>query len=282
MSIKLNKITCLLEAIAPKNLAEAWDNVGLQLGDSNQEISRILLTLDVTEKVVREAINLKVDLIISHHPFIFKGLKTLSTDTLKGRMIKELIENEIAIYVAHTNLDKAELGLNNYVANKLGLTEITSLLPEIKVAEMTNDRNASINNLSWHDHGLGKIGKLETRLSPQEWVAVVKKSLAISDLYGAGKPPKKIGRVGLCTGAGADLMELAKSKKADVFITGDVKYHEGQRAEELGLWLLNAGHFGTEKWVCPYFEALLQRELKEDCPVLIKSQESKDFFEKYD
>ncbi len=267
MAIKLRDIIQLLEKIAPLNLAESWDNVGLQMGTISQEIRKILLTLDVTEDVVKEAIDQNVDLILSHHPFIFKGLKTLSLDTEKGRLIKDLIQDDIAIYVAHTNLDKAEFGLNDYVAKKLGLKEIASLVPE-------EDLEAN--------HGLGKIGCLKAPLTPDEWISVVKENLQIEDLYGAGKAPQEIKRVALCTGSGSDLMGLAKFKKADVFITGDMKYHEGQRAQELGLWVLNAGHFGTEKWVSACFEEMLQTKLDKGCPVLIRSQSSKGFFEKYD
>ncbi len=267
MTIRLSEIIHSLERIAPKSLAEAWDNVGLQMGASKQEIKKILLTLDVTEDVVKEAINQNVDLILSHHPFIFKGLRTLSLDTDKGRLIKTLIQNDIAIYVAHTNLDKAEFGLNAYVAKKLGLGAIASLNPE---EDLEND------------HGLGKIGNLEWPLSADEWLAVVKKNLEIDDLYGAGQVAEKIKKVALCTGSGSDLMGLAKLKKADVFITGDMKYHDGQRAEELGLWVLNAGHFGTEKWVSACFEEILQGQLGKRCPILIRSDASKGFFEKYE
>lgn len=266
MAIKLSEIINGLEKIAPKSLAEAWDNVGLQMGSSNQEIRKILLTLDVTKEVVKEAIDQDVDLILSHHPFIFKGLRTLSLDTKKGRLIKNLIENDIAIYVAHTNLDKAEFGLNDYVAKKLGLRDIVSLVPEEDLKE---------------DHGLGKIGDLERPLSADEWIAVVKENLAIEDLYGAGQVSQKIKKVALCTGSGSDLMGNAKFKKADVFITGDMKYHDGQRAEELGLWVINAGHFGTEKWVSACFAEILQNQLDKGCPILIESGASKGFFEKY-
>lgn len=273
MSIKLNRIINIIEKIAPKNLAESWDNVGLQLGDPDHEVRKILLTLDVTKNVVEEAVEQKVDLILSHHPFIFKGLKTLSFDTEKGRMIKTLIQNDMAIYVAHTNLDKAELGLNNYVAKRLGLKEIESLFPA---------ENMEVMQEITSDHGLGKIGNLETPLLAKELVDMVKRKLEIEDVFGAGKLPEEIKRVGLCTGSGADLMNVAKFNQADVFITGDLKYHDGQRAEELGLWLLNAGHFGTEKWVSACFEEILEKELKKKCPVLIKSQASKGFFEKYE
>lgn len=372
MSKKLSHIIDVLEGLAPKYLAEPWDNVGLQVGDCNQEIKKVLLTLDVTKKVIKEAIEQEVDLIISHHPFIFKGLKSISANTEMGRMIKNLIQNEIAIYVAHTNLDKAEFGLNHYVAEKLGLIHIDSLLGEdekqvklivfspeshtqkiigtiknyslgsknrydsctfrssgigtfrplegsnpfigelerlesvkedrIEMTLLKRDLNKIIelikevhpyeemaydiypieDHLSFSNHGLGTIGNLPKAVSSKEWIDIVKNNLELEELYGAGVMPEKIKRVSLCTGAGADLMEISKLKGAEVFITGDLKYHDGQKAEELGLWVINAGHFGTEKWVSSIFLDILQKKLKENCPVLIKSQESKGFFKKYD
>ncbi|WKY43388.1 Nif3-like dinuclear metal center hexameric protein [Eubacteriaceae bacterium ES2] len=366
MAVKLDQIIKVLETSAPRKLAESWDNVGLMLGERNQEINRVLLTLDVTEAVIAEAIEKKVDLIISHHPFIFSGLKSLSCDSLKGRMIKSLIQNNIGVYSAHTNLDLAETGLNDYMGRMLGLNRMKPLeiftenyvklvvfvpkthaseilaalqisgagaigqydscsfstpgtgrfrpleganpfigtanqieaVDELRIEAIVREEalNQTISQLkSVHPyetmaydvyplktrmdprHGLGRIGTLSESYEPEQWIARIKEILDINILREAGKRPKRICEVALCTGAGIDLLSLAKSQKADVFITGDLKYHDGQRAEELGIWVLDAGHFATEKFAPDCFEEILTKAMLDDCPTLIKALTAKGF-----
>lgn len=366
MAVKLDQIIKALETEAPRKLAESWDNVGLMLGERNQEINRVLLTLDVTEAVIAEAIEKKVDLMISHHPFIFSGLKSLSSDSLKGRMIKNLIRNNIGVYSAHTNLDLAESGLNDYMGRMLGLkqmkpleayiesyvkiavfvpetheSEILSALQksgagaigqydscsfstpgtgrfrplagsnpfigtanqieaveELRIEAIVREEalNQTINLIKAahpyetmaYDvyplktsidprHGLGRIGSLMEACEPEQWINTVKTALDIKILREAGKRPKKVCKLALCTGSGSDLMPLAKAQKADVFITGDLKYHDGQRAEELGIWVLDAGHFDTEKFAPDCFEKILTKAMSDDCPTLIKTQRAKGF-----
>jgi dinuclear metal center YbgI/SA1388 family protein len=370
--VKLSEITGLIEQVAPKNIAEDWDNVGLQLGSSKQPVKRILLTLDVTADVVAEAVTKKADLIIAHHPFIFKGLKTLSADQQKGQLIAKLIKNDIALYVAHTNLDKAENGLNAHLAQQLGLTAVQTLEPSnpqalVKLVVYTppeatekiiavfgkngagaigdydyctyrtagigtfrplsganpylgeidaltsveEDRIEAIvpvdrlkqvifqlkkvhpyeemaydiipleNGECLNQTGLGKIGFLDKKIPAADFIAHVKAALQLTTLRGAGTMPETIHRVAICSGAGADLLGLAKAKKADVLITGDVKYHDGQRALENNLWVLDAGHFGTEKWVVDCFRQIITSGLPQNAPELLTAESSQDFIVNY-
>lgn len=372
MSVKLKEIIKVIESIAPKHLAENWDNVGLQIGSYQQSVGRVLLTLDVTPEVINEAINKKADLIIAHHPFIFKGLKTLSTDSEKGRSITNLIKNDIALYVAHTNLDKAEVGLNDFLAARLGLEWIRTLNPSdpetlyklvvyvpsdatekmVEVfgkngagaigpydyctfrssgigtfrplaganpfigkvdslekvnedrieaivpgkilknlisqlkknhpyEEMAHDVYPLENGRFMNQNGLGKIGLLPKPMSAKDFTQYVKKSLNLFMVRGAGIRPEIIRRVALCSGAGGDMIGIAKAQKADVLITGDLKHHDGQRAAENNFWVLDAGHFGTEKWVVQCFENIIKAGLGQSSPELIFSEASKDYFSIY-
>lgn len=372
MSVKLNKIIQMLEALAPEKLAEDWDNVGLQVGSRQQSIKRILLTLDITTEVVAEAVKKKADLIIAHHPFIFKGLKTLSSDYEKGQIIEQLIKNEVAVYVAHTNLDKAAKGLNHYLAEIMGLENIKTLEPSNPVVyyklvvftpadasqkiievlgkngagaigdydyctyrssgtgtfrplvgatpfigavnkltcvsedrieaivaapdlknliavlkrshpyeEMAYDVIALENGGLMNENGLGKIGVLSQPLEAADFITNTKERLGLVALRGAGKVPDIVRRVAICSGAGADMIGLAKAKRADVLITGDLKHHDGQRALENNFWVLDAGHYGTEKWVTDCFKQILEAGLEEACPEMIVAESSCDFIVNY-
>jgi len=123
MAVKLQQVTNLINDLAPKHLAYDWDNIGLQLGDYNQDVGRVLVTLDVTDEVIEEAISSDVDLIIAHHPVIFKGISNIRFNTPLGKMIQKAIKHDIAFYVAHTNYDIAQGGLNDLLAKKLGLVD---------------------------------------------------------------------------------------------------------------------------------------------------------------
>ncbi len=372
MSIKLSQIMQALEIVAPPQIAEDWDNVGLQVGSRKQAIHRILLTLDITTAVVNEAVSKNVDLIIAHHPFIFKGLKTLSSDTVKGAMIEELIKNDIAVYVAHTNMDKGVAGLNDYLAKRMGLDKIRTLEPSnptiyyklvvyspveytAKLIDVfgkngagsigdydyctyrssgigtfrpltgANPFSGKINTLSSVDEdrieaiipeqglknlilqlkknhpyeemaydviplengrlinevGLGKIGVLNHPMEAAMFISHVKESLSLTVLRGAGVVPEIIRRVAICSGAGADMIGLAKSKRADVLITGDLKHHDGQRALENNFWVLDAGHYGTEKWVVDCFENILADHLGVECLEIMVAESSQDFIMNY-
>lgn len=372
MAVKLNKIIQIIEALAPEKLAEDWDNVGLQVGSRQQRINRILLTLDITVDVVDEAVKKKVDLIIAHHPFIFNGLKTLSTDFEKGQIIEQLIKNEVAVYVAHTNLDKAAKGLNHYLAEMIGLESIKTLEPSNPAAyyklvvftpveasqkiievlgkngagaigdydyctyrstgistfrplqganpfvgqinkltcvsedrieaivaapdlknliaalkrnhpyeEMAYDVIALENGDLINENGLGKIGVLSQPMEASGFIIHIKERLGLTALRGAGKLPDIVRRVAICSGAGADMIGLAKAKRADVLITGDLKHHDGQRALENNIWVLDAGHYGTEKWVTDCFKQMLEAGLGDTCPEMIVAEATRDFIVTY-
>lgn len=233
MSVKCSKIIEKMEQYAPAAFAEDWDNVGLMVGESERQISRVLVALDINDGVIDEAIAKDAQLIITHHPFIFKGIKNVNDTTPLGKRIIRLIKNDIAVFSAHTNLDSAEGGTNATLAQLLGLCNIQGL------AE--NDSSAV----------MGRIGDLPKPVTFDGFISVVKAVLGTDRLSVCGELDKKIERVGICTGKGASFMPQAKAMGADAYITGDFGYHEGQSALDMDLCVIDGTHYLTEVIVVP-------------------------------
>lgn len=236
MSVKCSDIINIMEEYANSNLAEDWDNVGLMVGDENKIISKILVALDVDDKIIDEAIERKCDMIITHHPFIFKGIKSIkASDTMGARIIK-LIKNNICVFSAHTNLDIAKNGTNDTFANLLNLEKINNLFEK---------DNSLV--------GLGRVGQLSETMKFSELISKVKKALNLENLVVSGDLDTQVKKVGICTGAGGevDFMLQAISKGCDVYITGDIKYHNSQVANDLGLCLIDATHYASEAIIVP-------------------------------
>lgn len=220
-----SEILKALERHFPSELAYEWDNVGLMVGTMNKEVSTILVTLDVTKDTLKEAIRLDADLIISHHPLIFSPLKRLHLDTYKGALIEGLIKHDIAVFSAHTNYDLANGGMNDMLAGRLGLRETTHL-------EATDP-----------DHGIGRIGSLPGPLSIEAAIKHIKQALQIDHArYIGNKKDKTVRTVAISGGSGADHAVAAKKKGADLYVTGDVSYHEAHDMMQLGLRALDVGH----------------------------------------
>ncbi len=352
-SLKTSEIFKIIEKTAPLSLAEPWDNSGLQVGSYNQEVSKILTCLDLTDKVVKEAIALQAGLIITHHPMFFESIKRINRSEYIGKIITALLKNNISVYTAHTNLDKAHGGLNDYVANVLGLQclvplvgdsargglyKVVAFVPkthlepvldglkaleasisfgnykdctfrcegtgtftplstaepfigeqgcftevqEIKI-EMTVQayqlyetinkikqshpyEEAVIDVYSLEDsylpsfHGFGRVGYLKEATAYSEFITYIKKQLDLHTLRECGEPPLTVHKVAICTGSGSDLMMTAKKQGADLYITGDLKHHDAQKAYENGICILDCGHYGTEKFA----SEVLLRILKKD------------------
>jgi dinuclear metal center YbgI/SA1388 family protein len=220
---------------APENSAMPWDNAGLQIGEPSQKIETILVALDCTEAVVEEAISVKADMVITHHPMIFKPIKRILSDTSLGRRIFALIKNQIGLFSAHTNLDIADGGVNDVLFEALDLKEKESLMPPCE-----------------EESGLGRVGRLENPIPLEEFVQYIGKRLELTDVrftmcltHGKNGLIKK---AGICSGSGSSekYFRAALQKGCDVFITGDVKYHEAQTAMELGIALVDITHYAGE------------------------------------
>ncbi len=223
MLATVNDLVALLEELMPSNLAEDWDNVGLMLGRKGKTVKKILLALDLTKEVVEQAIAQKTDLIVTHHPAIFKKLKRVVDNDWQQDLLLTLAENGIAVYSAHTNLDCVSTGVNDVLAKLLKLED----------TDVLDDSN-----------GLGRIGVVE-KMTLTDYAQLVKSSLK-ADYVVVGDAGKPVHKVAVCGGAGSDLIDIALAKGADTLVTGDVKYHSAQQAVFSGLNIIDAGHQPTE------------------------------------
>ncbi len=346
------KIIKTIERLAPSALAEEWDNTGLQVGDPGREINSVLVTLDITGEVLQEAIVLGADLIVAHHPLIFKPPKKIRRDDSVGKLIMEAIQNKIDIYICHTNADSCFQGVNDCLAARLGLKNTEVLQParaklfklvvfvpeghERLVRDAMGDAGAGwlgqyshcsfmtggtgsfkplegahpfigtpgkleevselrietvvpeymlqdiinkilrvhpyeevaydiypIENIE-QKHGLGRIGSLNTPMTLDSLADKIKEELNCPWISVSGKPEAMVKRVAVCGGSGGNLARLAKSRKAEVLVTGDVKYHEALEAKEMGMNIIDAGHNATERILVPEVAKYLQEQLNTD------------------
>lgn len=214
------EITKFLETKFPRNLAYDYDNVGLQVGSLNKPLKRILVTLDVTRAVVREAIAMKADLLISHHPLIFQPIANIQFDTPRGWMIKELVKHDIALYSMHTNYDVADEGMNAVLAERLGL-EDPKLLDE--------------------KYNIGRYGKIP-EMPIEDFITYVKHRLELDHVRQIGGDGKMVATVGISGGSGQEHIHEAKRKGCDIYLTGDVSYHNALDVIQMGFAVIDIGH----------------------------------------
>jgi len=333
--VKCQVIMDAMEKIAPHNLAEKWDNPGLLLGNPAQKVNKLMVCLDVNEKVINQAVSEHCDMIISHHPFIFQPIKKIRTDHAQGKMIQTLLHYNIAVFAAHTNLDSAHGGVNDTLCTLWGITNTAPLdisykeelvklcvfvprdyadqvrmaigdagagatgnyshcsfesdgighflplddsTPFIgKIGEISSVNEIKLEtifpaklqgpiikamlknhpyeepayeifplNITGDNNGLGRIGELAEPMELEEFSLMIKNTLPATSIRLVKSNDKTIKKVALCSGAGSEFIGRAKILGADIYITGDVKYHEAQKAQELNINLIDAGHFGTE------------------------------------
>ena len=228
--IKVNNIIKEMELLAPTYLKEDFDNVGLMVGDKNKEVKKVLLALDCTLKVIEEAKKENVELIITHHPLIFKRPSSITTDTLQGKKIIELIKNDISLYSSHTNLDSVENGLNDTIVSILGFDNS-------KILEK-NKRDDKA--------GLGRIVSLNESIQLEDLISKIKKSLNINNLR-VVKGKDKVNKITIINGSGQDFIGKAVALGADCIITGDTTYHFASDYKEMEISILDVGHFASEQ-----------------------------------
>lgn len=333
--MRLRDLIKVIEEKYPTNLAYDWDNVGLLVGDWDSEINKVLVSIEANEKLIEEAIKNDIDLIVTHHPFIFSKIKRITTSELKGKLIHKLIKNDIAIYSMHTNFDIANEGLNDYFMSLLGIEKseildvtyseqlyklavyvpkdyadtvrlkmceagagfignyshcsfnidgkgtfmpkegtnpfigaINSLetVEEIKVETVVPKKvlNSVLNEmLKSHPYeevaydlykienkgevfGLGRIAKLDKKMNLEELAQLVKEKLNMNYIRVVGDLNSDITKIAVVTGSGSSYVKDAKKSGAQVLITGDLKYHEAQDALDIGMNIIDCGHFESE------------------------------------
>lgn len=245
--MKCSEVTACLEKIAPHCFAEKWDNVGLLAGREDKEINKILLALDPTSEVVEEAASWGADLLITHHPLIFSGIKSVTTGDFIGKRVFNLVSRDICYYAMHTNFDI--MGMADAVADLLELEKC-------QVLDVTFQDEIS-------KEGIGRMGELLRTMSLEECVRYVKDKCKLSSVKVFGDPDKLIDVVALIPGSGKSYIDLAIKNGAQVLITGDIDHHNGLDAVERGLAVIDAGHYGLEKIFTTYMEEVLRRELPE-------------------
>ena len=250
--MKLKDIMGELYSLYNPKIAEEWDNVGLIIGDENKEIEKIAICLDVTKKVIKKAIEEKIDLIISHHPLIFSSIKKITNETVLGGKILNLIENKIAVYSIHTNSDFVKNGLNDFIMDKLDLKGEDKIFDE----KIFTDYNHFKNKNEEVNSGTVRIKKLYKEIEIKELIEYIKKSLNLKYVRYTGEN-KKIRNIGLVTGSGSSFYPLVKDE-VDVFITGDLKYHESLDYLEENKLFIDIGHYESEY----LFSDLVEAELK--------------------
>lgn len=331
---KLKEIMNVLETFAPKYLAESWDNVGLMIGHPGSQVEMVLCALDLNEEVLDEAISIGANCIVTHHPFFFSGIKQMNLESPQGRMIESLIKNQISVYSMHTNYDIAPGGLNDYLADLLGVKEtkvlektyeeklykgtiyvpcthldqvraavIQNMTTEIgqytgctfskqgegtfiplegsqpylgKQGELEKVQESQLSFMGTYQevehmieaakkvhpyeeiaidiyalenmkkvYGIGRYGVLEEEISMEAFIQKIKECFKVDYVRVTDAKPRQIKTVAICSGAGSSFISAA-ARVADVYITGDLKFHEGQMAKSMGLSVIDVGHYASE------------------------------------
>lgn len=246
--ITVKDIASTIEAFAPRELQENYDNSGLQVGNPDMIVSAALLCLDVTEDILAEAIERHCNLIISHHPLLFGGIKQITGRTATQRIVINALRSNIAIYAAHTNLDAAWEGVSYEIAHTLKLFNLRVLVPNPKVP----------------DKGLGVVGDIAP-VPKMEFLRKVKEAFSVKALrFSAQSPQLVIRKVAVCGGAGASFIRQALSAGADAYVTGDVKYHDFT-TYGLDLLIADMGHYESE--LCA--QRIFSRIIREAFPDLV-------------
>lgn len=243
----------LIEKKFPLSYAEDYDNVGLLIGDEEKEAKKVLVALEITEKVIDEAIENKVDTIITHHPLIFKPLRKITKSNYIGNLVLKLIENKINLYSSHTNFDSARNGMNDILCEKIGLNNIEDLEERL-------------------EYGVGRIGTLSETLSFEEFCFDIKKKFNLKNIIVSGDLKKPIKKVAVLGGSGADYLSLALEKGCDCLITGDVKHHSALDYSNMGINIIDLTHFDSEIIFKESFKAYLEKEV--DLDIVLSSVES--------
>jgi len=249
MTATVADIIKVMETMAPLRLAEEWDNVGLQVGQLDWPVRSIWVALDPLCDVVDGACRNGVDLLITHHPLIFNPLRCVNFDTPVGSVIQAAAGHKLAIFAAHTNFDSAADGINDILASRLGLADLEVLK---RVGHPDEDSMAEFYPLLppatdyMQKQGLGRIGELQETMELLPFALSIKEKLGLKYIKVAGKSDLPVRRVAVCSGSGSSLMKDFYSSGAQVFISGDLGYHDAREVEALNLGLIDMGHFPSE------------------------------------
>jgi dinuclear metal center YbgI/SA1388 family protein len=245
------------DRFAPEELAEEWDNVGLLVGRQDAAVRKVMTCLTLTDDVAREAIDQKVQLIVTHHPVLFRAVRKLTCDTAEGRSILSLIESGIAVYSPHTRFDSAGQGINQQLAETMQLTDIRPirLLPESDI------------------NGSGRMGTLATPTHLSELLTSLKTALAAEYFEFTGDLNATVSKVAVACGAAAEFMSDAVRHGCDTFVTGEARFHSAIEARQQGINLILLGHYSSERPAVEKLANLIQQQFT-DLEVFASRNES--------
>ena len=242
----ISDMVAAVEALIPPSLGADWDNTGLQAGDPSAKAGAVMVALDATPEAVDEAAGAGAGLLVTHHPLFFRDIKSLDFSYGQGAAVMLASLCGVAIYSAHTSFDRVSPGVSDALAGAIGLRAIRPL------EKMRGTPGA----------GFGRIGNLPRKMKASDFAGLVKKALGADCVRIAGDPGKTVRRVAVCGGSGSDLIPLAAVSGADAFVTGDVKYHDALFARGMGLVLMDAGHYYTERCALPLLADTVAKAFK--------------------
>lgn len=258
--MKLSEIVSYIEALAPKAFQESYDNSGLILGGLETEVYRVLVCLDGDDAALNSAIENQCQLLLSHHPVLFRAVKILTDSTREGNFLTRAIKHDVALYSAHTNYDSAKDGLTDALSKKLGLSNI-------QVLKKTTTLNTGF--------GFGRFGEVSP-VSGALFMEELKNKLCLEGFRWIGLVPAEISRVAIYNGSyDREILEDLRMVKPDVFVTGDLKYHDAQELLQSGIFTVDAGHYGTESLFVDEMAGLLERQFPE---LILIRHEGADIF----
>lgn len=250
--MKAREIIQILESWYPAKMAESWDNVGLLTGRGNREIKKIYVALDVTDDVLEEAIKLKADMILTHHPLIFSPLRHIQSEDFIGERVLTLIENRIVYYAMHTNYDVCRMG------------ELSGEYLDLQNQRALEESKEQIDlKERGYPQGIGCIGTFQETKSLSQTAQLVKERFSLDAVRVYGDLDKEIKKVAICPGSGKDYIDVALEQAADVYITGDIGHHQGIDAVARELAIIDAGHYGLEHIFIQDVKERLEQVIKE-------------------
>lgn len=251
--MRCSEIIELLKELAPEDCACDWDNPGLLAGRSDKEVQKIYIALDATDQVVEAAVKAGADMLLTHHPLIFKAIKRVNDQNFITRRLVRLIQADISYYAMHTNFDAAPGCMADLAADKLGLSQC---VPLEALGEMKSDAGMV-------PYGIGKAGILSQEVTVGQLANQVKEvfGLPFALVYGQELMDARVTQVSVCPGAGGSEIEGAIACGSQVMVTGDISHHQGIDAAARGMAVIDAGHYGLEHIFIPYMTDYLRQHL---------------------
>ena len=237
--MKVKDIINVIEGFAPLSIQESWDNSGLCIGSPEDEVTSVLMGLDCTPELVDEAIACGADMIVTHHPLIFSGLKKISPENQVGEVVMKAIKAGIAVYAAHTNADKVIAGVSGAMAARLDLEDVEIL---------DEDGDGT---------GLGVVGNFKTPMTAEDAIIYIKEKFALKALRTSKPVDGMITRVAMCGGSGGSLISKAVASGAQLYISGDISYHNF--FTQKGFMVMDIGHYESEKEIVEILFSLIKK-----------------------